>query len=141
VSRPARHLPVARLLPVVLVAALLLAAAGCGSSKPGYCADRTRLESSIKELPSRLNLSSGLSGVESQLMTIQSDANALIASAKADFPTQTNALRTSIDTLSSAIRALPSNPSPSQIASLATDASSVVSAVNGFADATKSKCG
>jgi hypothetical protein len=122
------------------LAGALVAAAGCGSSKPGYCADRGKLESSIKELPSRLNLSSGLSGVETQLTTIQSNANALVASAKSDFPTETAAIRTSIETLASAIRALPSSPSPSQIASLATDASSVVSAVNSFVDATKSKC-
>jgi len=136
VSRLARQTPIARLLAVMLAAALLLAVAGCGSSKPGYCSDRSRLESSIREL----NPSSGLSGIESQLRTIQSNANALVASAKSDFPTETAAIRTSIDTFSGAIRALPSNPSPSQIASLATDASSVVSAVNGFVDATKSKC-
>ncbi|HXE46011.1 MAG TPA: hypothetical protein VN635_12545 [Conexibacter sp.] len=135
-SRLARQTPIARLLAVMLAAALLLAVAGCGSSKPGYCSDRSRLESSIREL----NPSSGLSGIESQLRTIQSNANALVASAKSDFPTETAAIRTSIDTFSGAIRALPSNPSPSQIASLATDASSVVSAVNGFVDATKSKC-
>jgi hypothetical protein len=140
VSRLVRLPPAAHLLAVAVMAALLLAAAGCGSSKPGYCGDRSRLETSIEELPSRLNLTSGLSGVEAQLRTIQSNANALVASARSDFPTETAAIRTSIDTFSSAIRALPSSPSPSQIASLATDGSSVVSAVNSFVDATKSKC-
>lgn len=130
----------ARQLAALAAVAALAGAAGCGgSSKPGYCADRTRLEQSIKDL-GNVNLSNGLSGVEAQLRTIQSNANALVASAKSDFPTQTNAIRTSIDTLVSGIRALPSNPTPTQIASLATDASSVVSAVRGFADATKSKC-
>jgi hypothetical protein len=141
VSRLARQTPLARLLAVALAAALLLGAAGCGgSNKPGYCADRTRLEDSIKGLTS-LNPANGLSGVEAQLKTIQSDANALVASAKSDFPTETGAIRTSIDTLESSIRALPSSPSAAQIASLATDASSVVNAVRGFVDATKSKCG
>ena len=130
----------ARQLAALAAVAALLGAAGCGSSKPGYCADRSRLEQSIKDLGS-VNLSNGLSGVEAQLRTIESNANALVASAKSDFPTQANAIRTSIDTLASGIRALPSNPAPTQIASLATDASSVVSAVRGFADATKSKCG
>ncbi len=139
-SRPARQTPAIRLVVLALAACLLLAAAGCGSSKPGYCADRTRLESSIKSLTS-LNPSNGLSGVEAQLKTIQSDANALVASAKSDFPTEASAIRTSIDTLASSVRALPSNPSASQVASLATDAASVVGAVRGFADATKSKCG
>ncbi len=139
-SRPTRQTPVVRLLAVALAAALLLGAAGCGgSSKPGYCGERTRLEDSIKGLTS-LNPVNGLSGVEAQLKTIQSDANALVASAKSDFPTETGAVRTSIDTLVNSIRALPSNPSAAQIASLATDASSVVNAVRGFVDATKSKC-
>lgn len=128
-----------RILAVLAIVAALAGAAGCGSSKPGYCGDRSRLEQSIKELSS-VNLSNGLSGVETQLRTIESNANALVASARSDFPTETTAIRTSIDTLSAGIRALPSNPSASQIASLATDASSVVSAVNGFVDATKSKC-
>lgn len=130
-----------RRIAAIAVMAALLGAAGCGgSSKPGYCAARSRLEQSIKDL-SNVNLSNGLSGIEAQLRTIESNANALVASARSDFPTQTNAIRTSIDTLRGAIRALPSNPTPTQIASLATDASSVVSAVRGFADATKSKCG
>src|SRR5512142_3273736 len=129
-----------RQIAALAVMALLLGAAVCGSIKPGYCEDQSRLEQSIKDL-GNVNLSNGLSGVEAQLRAIQSDANALVASAKSDFPTQTNAIRTSIDTLAGAIRALPSNPTPAQIASLATDASSVVSAVRGFADATKSKCG
>ena len=140
-SRLARQTPAVRLLAVALTAALLLvAAAGCGgSSKPGYCGDRTRLESSIKGLAG-LSLSSGVSGLETQLKTIQSDANALVASARSDFPAETGAIRTSVDTLKSGIAALPSNPSAGQIASLATDAASVVNAVRGFVDATKSKC-
>lgn len=139
-SRPARQTPAVRLLAVALAAALLLGAAGCGgSSKPGYCADRTRLENDVKGLAS-LSLSSGVSGLQAQLKTIQSDANALVASARSDFPTETGAVRTSVDTLVNSIRALPSNPSAAQVASLATDASSVVNAVRGFLDATKSKC-
>lgn len=128
-----------RIAAALLIAAALVAAAGCGSSKPGYCSDRTRLETEIREV-SKLDLSAGLSGVEAQLKAIQSDANTLVASAKSDFPTETAAIRTSIETLAGAIRALPSNPSPQQVASLATDAASVVSAVNGFVDASKSKC-
>lgn len=118
------------------VAVLGIGASGCGSSKPGYCADRSRLESSIKEI----NVSGGVSGIEAQLRTIQSNANALIASARSDFPTQTGALKSSIDAMAAGIKALPSNPTPAQIATLGTAASGVVTAVRDFADATKSKC-
>ena len=123
---------------LLVCAPVALSACG-GGSKPGYCSDRSQLESSIKDLAS-FNPSQGLSGLQSQLRTIQSNANALVASARADFPSQTSAIKTSIDAFASDIRALPSSPSAGQIASLASDASSVVSAVRGFADATKSAC-
>ena len=123
---------------VALVA--LAAAAGCGSSsKPAYCKDRTNLENSIKNLPSAAS-STGLSGLQSQLTTIQSDATAAVDAAKTDFPSETSALKSSVDTLSSAVKALPSNPSTTQIAAVALDAANVVSAVKGFTSATKSKC-
>jgi len=126
-------------LALVAVVALA-AAAGCGSSsKPAYCKDRTNLENSIKNLPSAAS-SSGLSGLQSQLTTIQSDATAAVDAAKTDFPSETSALKSSVDTLSSAVKALPSNPSTTQIAAVALDAANVVSAVKGFTSATKSKC-
>ncbi len=78
-------------LPVAMVAAVaLIALAGCGSSKPSYCSDRTNLENSIKNLPS-VTSSSGISGLKTQITTIQSDATSLVNAAKSDFPTQTSA--------------------------------------------------
>jgi hypothetical protein len=134
VSRAVRHA-----FAVLLVCAPLALSACGGNSKPGYCSDRSQLQSSIKDL-ANFNPSAGLSGLQSQLRTIQSNANALVASARSDFPSETNAIRTSVEGLSTDIRALPSSPSAAQIASLAADASSVVSSVSAFADATKSKC-
>jgi len=124
----------------VLAAAAALAPVACGGSdKPGYCADRDQLESAIKDL-TNLSAAGGLSGLQSQLRTIQADANALVASARSDFPSETSAIGSSVDKLATDVRALPSSPSAAQVASLAADASSVVSAVGGFADATKSAC-
>ena len=126
-------------LALVAVVALV-AASGCGSSsKPAYCKDRTNLENSIKNLPSAAS-SSGLSGLQSQLTTIQTDATAAVDAAKSDFPSETSALKSSVDTLSSAVKALPSSPSTTQIAAIALDAKNVVTSVNAFTSATKSKC-
>lgn len=125
-------------LAVLAGASLALAACG-GSDKPGYCADRSQLESSIKDL-ANLDPSQGISGLQSKLRMIQSDANALVASARSDFPNQTKAISSSVDALSTDVRALSGTPSAAEIASLASDASSVVSAVRGFADATASAC-
>jgi len=122
-----------------VAALVVIALAGCGSSKPGYCADRTNLENSIKGLTS-LNVSSGLSGLEAQLTKIETDAKTLVNSAKSDFPTETSAVKSSIDSLSSAVKGLTSSPSAAQIAAIAADAGNVVSSVKTFTDASSSKC-
>jgi hypothetical protein len=130
-----------RLLNGASVAILIAAAlAGCGSSsKPAYCSDRTDLQNSVKDLPS-VTSSSGVSGLTSQIATIKSDATSVVNSAKSDFPTETSAVKSSVDTLVTAVQALPSSPSSTQVAAVAADAASVVSSVKSFSDASKSKC-
>jgi hypothetical protein len=118
----------------------LVALAGCGGSgKPAYCSNRSNLESSIKGLTS-LDTSSGISGLKTQLKTIQSDAGKLVSSAKSDFPTETSAIKSSVAALDSAVKALPPQPSASQLGGVATAAASVVSSVKTFMDASKSNC-
>ena len=104
-----------RVAAACLAAAGLVGLAGCGgSSKPAYCSDRSNLESSIKGLTS-LNRSSGISGLKTQVQTIQSDATKLVSSAKSDFPSQTSAIKSSVAALESAVKALPSQPSATQL--------------------------
>jgi phage-related protein len=117
----------------------LISLAGCGSSKPGYCTQRSNLENSINGLTS-LNASSGISGLQTQLKNVQSDATALVNAAKSDFPSQTSAISSSLDSLESAVKGLSSNPSPAQISNVASAASSVVNSVKSFTDASSSKC-
>jgi hypothetical protein len=120
-------------------AAAVVALAGCGSSKPAYCGDRTNLENSIKGLTS-LNVSSGVSGLKTQVTTIQSDASTLVSSAKGDFPSETSAITSSVSALKTSVGALSSSPSALQIATVTKDAASVVSSVKTFMDASNSKC-
>lgn len=125
---------------IAVVAVLgVVALAACGSSKPSYCSTRTNLENSIKGLTS-LSPSSGISGLESQLKKIQTEANTLVSQAKSDFPSQTSALKSSVDALASTVKSLPENPSANQIATLSKDASDVASSVSGLVNATSSKC-
>ena len=125
---------------VALVAAIgMVSFAGCGSSKPAYCADRTSLQDSVKGLTS-LNASSGVSGLQSQLTKIQSDATKVASSAKSDFPSQTSAIKTSVDALQSTAKALPSNPTAAQLATVAHQAANVMASVKSFTDATNSQC-
>src|ERR1700748_1582023 len=122
-------------VPLVLAAAATaVGLAGCGSSKPAYCTDRTNLQNSVKGLTS-----SGISGIKTQLKQIQSDATTLVSSAKSDFPGETSAITSSVNTLESSVTALPSSPSAAQVATVTRDAASVVSSVKGFVDASNSK--
>jgi hypothetical protein len=132
----------ARVLLACIAAIAVVALAGCGSSKPGYCTDRANLENSVKGLTS-LNLTSsgGISSLTSQVKTIASDADALVNSAKSDFPSQTSAISSSVNALKNSVTALPSSLSAVQIATVTKDAASVVSSVKSFTDATSSQCG
>jgi len=125
----------ARVPLVLAAAATAVALAGCSSSKPAYCTDRTNLQNSVKGLTS-----SGISGIRSQLTQIQSDATTLVNSAKGDFPSETSAITSSVSTLKSSVAALPSSPSAAQIATVTKDAAGVVSSVKSFVDASNSKC-
>jgi hypothetical protein len=120
---------------VVATAVTVVALAGCGSSKPAYCTDRTNLQNSVKGLTS-----SGISGLKSQIGQIQGDATTLVNSAKSDFPDQTSAITSSVNTLRSSLSALPSSPSAAQIATVTKNAASVASSVKSFTDASNSKC-
>jgi hypothetical protein len=141
-SRPRRRAASSPALLVVAAAAVLAPLAGCssGSSTPAYCADRSSLQNSVKGLTS-LNASSGLSGLNSQIDKIQSDATTVVNSAKSDFPSETSAITSSIDALKSSVKGLSSSPSAAQIATITKDAGNVVSSVKNFTDASNSKCG
>ena len=129
-------------LAATLGVAGALAITGCGgSSKPGYCSDRSNLESSVKAIGDvNLTQSGGLQKLKSQLQQVQSDANKVVSSAKSDFPSETSAISSSVSSLTSAIKSLPSSPSVQQLAQIAGDAKATVTAVNSFTTATNSKC-
>ena len=116
-------------------AAAVVALAGCSSSKPAYCTDRTTLQNSVKGLTS-----GGVSGLKSHIQQIQSDATTVVNSAKSDFPNETSAITSSVDTLKTSLSALPSSPSASQVATVVSNAASVVTSVKNFVDASNSKC-
>jgi hypothetical protein len=112
-----------------------------GSSKPGYCSDRSNLEQAIKDVGNvKVAQSGGLSQLKSQLQKVETSANTLVSSAKSDFPTETGALSSSVSKLKSDVQGLPSSPSPQQLAATAADAKSVVTSFQNLKKATDSKC-
>jgi hypothetical protein len=139
-TRPLRRLPA-----VLLVAAAAAGAfAGCGSSssssKPAYCADKSALSSSVNGLKTVDVKNNGVGALTTQVQKVQSDARSLASSAKGDFPDQTSAITSSVNSLSSAVKGLSSPPSVSEVTGVATQVANVGAAFKGFSDAASSKC-
>jgi hypothetical protein len=127
-------------LPVLLIVAAL-AASGCGSSsKPAYCSDVTNLENSVNSLKSVQLNSNTISTLQTDVQKVQTNANAVVSSAKQDFPNETSALQSSVSTLSNSIKALPASPTAQQLLPLAPQVASAVSAADNLKSATSSAC-
>src|SRR5579872_844653 len=118
-ARDNRRTAWARILFACAGAVGLIAVAACGSTttsstRPAYCADRTNLQKSVKGLTS-LNPSAGVSGLETQVNKVKTNANNLADATKSAFPSQSNALNSSITALQNSARSLASNPSAANI--------------------------
>jgi hypothetical protein len=125
----------------VALAAAALVAAGCGGSdKPAYCSNVSDLQQSVSDLKSVQPNSAIVSTLQTDLQKVQSNANAVVSSAKQDFPNQTSALESSVSSLSTSIKQLPPSPTPQQLFALAPPINSVVTAAQGFSSATSSAC-
>jgi hypothetical protein len=129
-------------IAALIAAAAVMAPAGCGGSdKPQYCSDRSNLEQSVKDLGNvKLLASGGVEQLQSQLAKVESDARALSSSAKSDFPSESNAIQSSVSTLKTALQGLPSSPTPQQLTGVVADVKAVGTAIQNFDEATDSKC-
>ena len=100
----------------------------------------SNLQQSVDDL-GNIQLESGaLSTLQTDLQKVQSNANAVVTSAKADFPSQTSALKSSVTTLSNSIKQLPASPTAQQLLPLTVEINSVVTAAKDFSSATSSSC-
>jgi hypothetical protein len=124
---------------VTLISLGLLVAAGCGSSKPEFCAKTDDLQGALNTFQSDVT-SGNASAIQSDTQTISTDVDAVVSSAKSDFPSQTSALRSAVSTLTTAINALPKSPSAGDLVAIAGDIRAVVTAVDNFKAATSSEC-
>ena len=127
------------LLAACAVAALLAACGG--SSKPSYCGKTADLKKSIQDLGSVNVVQGGTNALTSALSSVQSNATAVVNSAKSDFPDQTSAISSSIDALKKSAQSLASSPTqPAVIAQVPGQVSAVVKSIQDFSSATSSKC-
>jgi Flp pilus assembly protein TadD len=126
--------------PATIAVVAVLSACG-GSSKPSYCKDTASLKQSVSDLGSVNIVQGGTSALTSALSKVQSDASAVVNSAKSDFPNETSAITSSIDALKKSAQSLASSPTqPAVIAQVPGQISSVVKSVQDFSSATSSKC-
>ena len=134
------RLRVTLVIPVAL-ATLALLVAGCGSSsKPAYCSNVSDLEGSIAEIKD-IELNSGaVSTLQADLEKVKTNADAVVSSAKQDFPSETSALKSSVSSLSTAVNQLPPTPMPQQLLALTSGVESIVTAAKELSRATESAC-
>jgi hypothetical protein len=123
------------------LAAVALLVAGCGgSSKPDYCSNVSDLEGSIAEIKG-IELESGtISTLQADLEKVKTNADAVVSSAKQDFPSETSALKSSVSGLSATANQLPSTPTPQQLLALKSGIESTVTAGKELSSATESAC-
>ena len=132
-----------RLLWIMFVLAIAaLVAAGCGGDdKPAYCENVADLQVSVDDVKNvQLTDSGALSTLQTELPQVRSDADAVVSSAKQDFPDETSALKSSVSTVATTIEQLPASPTAQQLAPLAQEISGVVTAANALDSATSSAC-
>ena len=128
-------------MTVVLAAAALVAAACGGDDEPAYCSNVSDLQQSVDDLKNvQLTESGSLSTLQTDIQKVQSDADAVVSSAKEDFPNETSALKSSVSSLSTTIEELPSSPTAQQLAALAPEINGVVTAAKDLDSATNSEC-
>lgn len=133
--------PRAAILPALAALATLVSLAGCGSSKPSYCAKETELKESVQALGEVNVVQGGTSAVTSALGKVESDAKELVAAAKSEFPTQTAAIDSSISALSATVGELSSSPTNTAAAAkIPGEVAALGSAVTQFTSAAGSKC-
>jgi flagellar hook-associated protein FlgK len=127
-------------VPAAIAVVAVLAACG-SSSKPSYCQQTASLKQSVQDLGSVNIVQGGTNALTSALSKVQTDASAVVSSAKGDFPSETSAITSSIDALKKSAQSLASSPTqPAVIAAVPGQISAVVKSIQNFSSATSSKC-
>ncbi len=121
--------------------AVTAALAGCGSSsKPAYCTNVENLKASIKALPNTNVVQNGVSALETAVNKVNTDAQAVVKSAKSEFSSETTALKSSAQTLNTTIKQAVASPSASTLALIPAQVSAVVADAKNLENAVSSKC-
>jgi len=128
------------ILGALIAAAVFAAGCGDGDSEPAYCSNVSELEKSVSEIGDVKLETGAIATLQGDLQTVQSNANEVVSSAKADFPNETDAVKSAVSKLSTTIEQLPPSPTAQQLLPLASEVSAVVTASKDLVSATQSAC-
>ena len=154
--RPSRAITLATLVG----AAALFAGCGSGSSssttsssaastsgtastgKPSYCASLSKLEASVKAIPSADEVKkNGTNALKSAVSQVQMNASTVVSEAKTQFASQTSVLNSSVDTLSKSVQQMASPPTASELAALPAQLVAVSTATKNLKESASPTCG
>lgn len=112
-----------------------------GAAAPApYCTALTNLESSIKALAGPEVVHHGTSALEANFEKVKQNAEAVLDATRSEFPSQSAALKSSVDTLASTVEQIAHAPSAALIARLPGQVSSVATQAKNLRAAASSKC-
>jgi hypothetical protein len=118
------------------------ALAGCGGSKPAYCSDVSDVKTAIAQLKDAKPVENGVSSLTKAADGVKSAGKKLVSDAKSAFPSQTDALKTSITALAtSAAQLTDPGTRKAALAGVPAAAAAVQSSYDELASAVKGKCG
>lgn len=137
-----------RLKPIAALAAVSLsgvAIIACGSSsKPGYCAQVSNLESSVKTLEQVEVSPSNVSTISTDVKKVATSTNELATAVKGEFAPQISSMKSSLAALEATLKQLGSSPSTATLSHAVTVVPGQVEALKHSAsevkEVTKSKC-
>jgi hypothetical protein len=128
----------------LLLAAAVLAGsgltAGCGSSKPAYCAAAASLKTSVSDLGHVDVAQNGLASLQAAVNSVASNAATFAADAKAAYPSQTTALKNSLSGLASAIKSAKGQPTTTAVAAVASAVTQVKTSATSLQSGVSGKC-
>jgi predicted component of type VI protein secretion system len=128
-------------LRLLIIPAAVGLLAGCGSSKPSFCSKVSDLKKSFQQIENINPLSTGSNSLAATVNGIDSNAKAVVSSAKSDFPSETSALSTSYDALKATVtQVADGQTNTATLVKLPGEVYALVTAVDNFQKATKSKC-
>jgi hypothetical protein len=115
-------------------------AAGCSSSKPAYCTAASQLKTSVHNLGNVYVAQNGLSSLQTALSKVQASATTFAADAKSAYPSQTTALKNSLSSLDTAIKAAEGQPPLTAAAAVVPAVTQVKTSASNLQSAVKGKC-